>query len=132
MGPIAVGLASTAVSVPVMMLIDRLMNGSMEDQMRKQMDLSRKLEMEQMGASGGMGMMGGMPADDRGMYDLISDKRYTRDMNQLASMTNGIRGTRSRSGDELAALLAGSEARMRDMQSPRQLTNAEIMSILGG
>lgn len=132
MGPLAVGLASTAVSMPILMLLDRLANGSMEDQMRKQMELSKKLEMEQMGGSAGMGMMGGMPADERSMYDLLSDKKYTRDMSQLASMTNGIRGTRSRGGDELAALLAGSEARMRDMQSPRQLTNAEIMSILGG
>jgi len=131
MGPFTAGIVGSVATAPLFLLMDRIMNGSMEDQMRKQMDISRKLDME-MGGGAGMGMMGGMPVQDRDMYDLITDKKYTRDMNQLASLTNAIRGTRSRGGDELAALLAGSEARMRDMQSPRQLTTAEIMSILGG
>jgi len=133
------GLVVGTLAYPVM---ERLMYGSREDQMREQFETQKKLEQEEMAKMGGvspMGDMGGvaggmMPQQEQGMYDLLEDQRQTgEDVSFARRQNRALEGLgRSGSGDELDRLLAGQETRLRQIQSPRQLTPYEIMGIIGG
>jgi hypothetical protein len=133
------GLVIGTLAYPVM---ERLIYGSREDQMRDQLETQRKIEQEEMAKMGGvspMGDMGGvaggmMPQQEQGMYDLLEDQRQTgEDVSFARRQNRALEGlTRSESGDELDRLLAGQETRLRQIQSPRQLTPYEIMGIIGG
>lgn len=133
------GIVLGTLAYPV---IERLIYGSREQQMRDQFELQKKLEQEEMAKMGGvspMGDMGGvaggmMPQQEQGMYDLLEDERQTGEDVSFARRRNrALEGLgRSGSGDELDRLLAGQEARLRQIQSPRQLTPYEIMGIIGG
>jgi len=133
------GLVVGTLAYPVM---ERLMYGSREDQMREQFETQKRLEQEEMAKMGGispMGDMGGvaggmMPQQEQGMYDLLEDQRQTgEDVSFARRQNRALEGLgRSGSGDELDRLLAGQETRLRQIQSPRQLTPYEIMGIIGG
>jgi hypothetical protein len=133
------GLVVGTLAYPIM---ERLIYGSREDQMRDQFETQRKIEQEEMAKMGGvspMGDMGGvaggmMPQQEQGMYDLLEDERQTgEDVSFARRQNRALEGLgRSGSGDELDRLLAGQEARIRSIQSPRQLTPYEIMGIIGG
>jgi hypothetical protein len=133
------GLVVGTLAYPVM---ERLMYGSREDQMREQFETQKKIEQEEMAKMGGvspMGDMGGvaggmMPQQEQGMYDLLEDQRQTgEDVSFARRQNRALEGLgRSGSGDELDRLLAGQETRLRQIQSPRQLTPYEIMGIIGG
>jgi len=133
------GLVVGTLAYPVM---ERLMYGSREDQMREQFETQKRLEQEEMAKMSGvspMGDMGGvaggmMPQQEQGMYDLLEDERQTgEDVSFARRQNRALEGLgRSGSGDELDRLLAGQETRLRQIQSPRQLTPYEIMGIIGG
>jgi len=131
------GLVIGTLAYPVM---ERLIYGSREDQMRDQFETQRKIEQEEMAKMGGvspMGDMGGvaggmMPQQERGMYDLLEEERETRGDLDYANRVNRINRSLGGSDDELNSLLAGQEARLRQIQAPRQLTPYEIMGIIGG
>jgi hypothetical protein len=133
------GLVVGTLAYPVM---ERLIYGSREDQMREQFETQKRLEQEEMAKMGGvspMGDMGGvasgmMPQQEQGMYDLLENERQTGEDVSFARRRNrALEGLgRSGSGDELDRLLAGQETRLRQIQSPRQLTPYEIMGIIGG
>lgn len=142
MGPLGGLLAGSVISAAAFPILERLMYGSREQQMREQYELQAKLEQEQMARAGGMGNMGGMggmaglaeAADEPSMYSLkegekdsLADLVYANKRNRALRSIN-----RSASSDELSGLLAGQEARIRSLQSPRQLTPYEIMDIIGG
>lgn len=139
MGPLGGMIAGSVISAAAFPLLERLMYGSREQQMREQYELQSKLEQEQMARAGGMGAMGGMAGtgmapDEPSMYSLkegekdsLADLVYANKRNRALRSIN-----RSASSDELAGLLAGQEARIRSLQSPRQLTPYEIMDIIGG
>lgn len=133
------GLVIGTLAYPVM---ERLIYGSREDQMRDQFETQRKIEQEEMAKMGGvspMGDMGGvasgmMPQQEQGMYDLLEDERQTgEDVSFARRQNRALEGLgRSGSSDELDRLLAGQETRLRQIQAPRQLTPYEIMGIIGG
>jgi hypothetical protein len=131
------GLVLGTLAYPV---IERLIYGSREQQMRDQFELQKKLEQEEMAKMGGvspMGDMGGvaggmMPQQERSMYDLLEEERETRNDLDYANRVNRINRSLGGSDDELNSLLAGQEARLRQIQAPRQLTPYEIMGIIGG
>ena len=133
------GLVLGTLAWPVM---ERLLYGSREDQMREQFETQRKLEQEEMAKIGGvspMGDMGGvaggmMPQQEQDMYDLLEDERQTgEDVSFARRQNRALEGLgRSGSSDELDRLLAGQETRLRQIQAPRQLTPYEIMGIIGG
>jgi hypothetical protein len=133
------GLVVGTLAYPVM---ERLLYGSREDQMREQFETQKKIEQEEMAKMGGvspMGDMGGvaggmMPQQEQGMYDLLENERQTgEDVSFARRQNRALQGLgRSGSGDELDRLLAGQETRLRQIQSPRQLTPYEIMGIIGG
>jgi len=133
------GLVLGTLAWPVM---ERLLYGSREQQMREQFETQKKLEQEEMAKMGGispMGDMGGvaggmMPQQERDMYDLLEDERQTgEDISFARRQNRALEGLgRSGSSDELDRLLAGQETRLRQIQAPRQLTPYEIMGIIGG
>ena len=139
MGPLGGMVAGSVISAAAFPLLERLLYGSREQQMREQYELQSKLEQEQMARASGMGSMGGMAAaggapDEPSMYSLkeaendsLADLAFANKRNRALRSIN-----RSSSADELAGLLAGQEARLRSLQSPRQLTPYEIMDIIGG
>ena len=120
--------------------MERLIYGSREDQMREQFDLQRKLEEEQMGNQGGMGGLPGLaggamqaPSEDS-MYSLLEGEKMSERMNEFGNTRNRALEALARpsGSEEMQRLLAGDEARVRSLQSPRQLTPYEIMGILNG
>ena len=132
------GLVIGTLAYPVM---ERLIYGSREDQMREQFDLQRKLEQEEMGRMGDMGGVQGGPVggammapQDDSMYDLMEAEKMTGRMNRFAQNRNRTLEALERpsGSEEMERLLAGEEARIRSIQSPRQLTPYEIMGILDG
>lgn len=136
LGGIPGWLAGTIGAGLIFELLPRLTHGSTEDQMREQMQIQKKIEMEEMAGQGNMGAMGGtgMAPDEPSMYSLkegekdsLADLVYANKRNRALRSIN-----QSASSDELAELLSGQEARLRSLQSPRQLTPYEIMDILGG
>lgn len=129
-------LAGTVLSAAAFPILERLIYGSREQQMREQFDLQRKLEMEQMGASGDMGGMapGVAGGGDARMYDLVSDFDRSRKDLEFADVRNrAMARVGSPSGTrDLENLFAGQEARIRSIQAPRQMTPYEVMEIIGG
>ena len=132
------GLVIGTLAYPVM---ERLIYGSREDQMREQFDLQRKLEQEEMGRMGDMGGVQGGPVggammapQEDSMYDLMEAEKMTGRMNRFAQSRNRTLEALERpsGSEEMERLLAGEEARIRSIQSPRQLTPYEIMGILDG
>ena len=132
------GLVVGTLAYPIM---ERLIYGSREDQMREQFDLQRKLEQEEMGRMGDMGGVQGGPVggammapQDDSMYDLMEAEKMTGRMNTFAKNRNRAMEALARpsGSEEMERLLAGEEARIRSIQSPRQLTPYEIMGILDG
>lgn len=131
------GLVVGTLAYPVM---ERLIYGSREDQMRDQMNIQRKLEEEQMAKQAGMGGLPGLaggamqaPSEDS-MYNLLEGEKMTERMNDFANTRNRALEALARpsGSEEMQRLLAGDEARVRSLQSPRQLTPYEIMGILNG
>jgi len=127
-------IAGTALSAVAFPILERLIYGSREQQMRDQFELQKKLEMEEMARMGGMGGMASGPMDDRSMYQLISEEADSRKDLGFAMGRNHLMSSlgRNQSGDELARLLAGDEARIRSAMAPRQLTPYEVMGMLDG
>lgn len=132
------GLVIGTLAYPVM---ERLIYGSREQQMRDQFDLQRKLEQEEMGRMGDMGGVQGGPAggammapQEDSMYDLMEAEKMTGRMGAFAKSRNRALEALARpsGSEEMERLLAGEEARIRSIQSPRQLTPYEIMGILDG
>ena len=135
------GSIPTAVAFTVLpMLLDRLVRGSDETQMRNQMDIQKKLEMEQMGQmaggpSMGPGMQMGMPQQRQpSMTDLMASQDMIDRASRLGQQDNMLQASLDRpSGrNELEDLLAGDEVRLRQLQSPRRISPYEIMGILNG
>ena len=132
------GLIIGTLGYPVM---ERLIYGSREQQMRDQFNMQKKLEQEEMGLMGDMGgVQGGLaggammaPQEDS-MYDLMEAEKMTGRMNRFAQSRNRTLEALERpsGSEEMERLLAGQEARIRSIQSPRQLTPYEIMGILDG
>ena len=138
------GSIPTAVAFTVLpMLLDRLVRGSDETQMRNQMGIQKKLEMEQMGemaqmAGGpnmGAGMQMGMrPQRQPSMTDLMASQDMIDRASRLGQQDNMLQESLAQpSGkNELESLLVGDEVRLRQLQSPRRISPYEIMSILNG
>lgn len=134
-GPIGT-LGSIAAWTVVPMVLDRLLHGSEEDQMRHQMEMQARL------AGGDAGSVGGVPGagqvaaqyEEPRMADLIADRDMTMRMRDLGRADRSLQRSFARpSGtSELENLIAGDEVRMRQLQSPRILTPYEIMSAIDG
>ena len=130
-------LAGTVLSAAAFPLIERLVYGSREDQMREQFETQRKIEEEEAAKMGGMGGVPGGPmmvGDDRSMQQLLQEEQDSlADLGYASSRNRTLGALGSPSGtNELESLLAGQEARIRSIQAPRQLTPYEIMGILNG
>jgi len=136
-------LAGTILSAAAIPIATRLIDGSPEEQMRRQFKIQKELEAEEMGMAGGMqgasanqlaGLIGGGESGGgRSMQSLLEEEaaiRRARKLGRSSAMVDRALARPSGS-DELASLLAGDETRLRQLQSPRTLTPYELQSILG-
>jgi hypothetical protein len=109
------------------MLLDKLLHGRDEEQM-----LQGGGAYPDVGAGGDMGGVSGAQPD---MSDLLEQKAMLTRMRDLGRSSNYLEHSLAHpSGNnvELANLLAGDEARLAQLQSPRRITPYEIMSAIHG
>jgi hypothetical protein len=135
MGPVG-GIAIALGSAAAYPLIDRLLSGSPEDQMRRQLEIQDEFERGRAGGAMGGGELGGLvgggPAPSLAMLAeqddfLASLLRANEGMEEL-----GRAGERAgRFSPDLERLIAGEEARIRQIQSERVLTPYEILQMVG-
>ena len=132
--PILAGLGSAAAFTIVPMILDRLMHGSEEDQMRHQMELQQKVAGVEPAPAGGAPGAAYVQYEQPSMVDLAAGRDLTDSMLKLGTANRNFQRNLARpSGtSELESLLAGDEARMRQLQSERILTPYEIMSAIDG
>jgi hypothetical protein len=133
MGPLGITLLSlgSAAAFPV---IDRLLSGSPESQMRKQLEIQDQFEQEKMarmGAQGGgdlSGLVGMQQENPMSLASLMADERETASLGRIA---RNMRQSRfAGMNPELEELLAGSTARLAAMQSERTLSPIEVLQML--
>jgi hypothetical protein len=134
------GIVLGAVSYPLIM---RMLDGSPEEQMRRQYKVQEELENERMMKSGGD--MGGLPAAGgsmpAGMMQqevpmsqlMAAEEGLIQDNSWASSRNRTINSLVNPSGSsEMRRLLAGDEARIRSAISERPLTPYEIMQVIDG
>ena len=117
--------------------VSRLVHGSMEDQMRQQMEIGERLEMER-AMRGGRG--GPMPSEAelaglvgggrRSLTDLMAEDEIMREVAQTARSMDRLKRVRPYGSRDLENILAGETARIAALQSPRALTPLEVIQML--
>jgi hypothetical protein len=136
LGGIPGWLAGTIGAGLIFELLPRLTHGSTEDQMREQMQIQKKLEMEEMGgAPTGGGAMGGYAAaEEPTMYEMQRGLKDSQDALQMGLLGNNVERNvrRNRRSPELEGLIAADADRISGIGSRRQLTPHELESILNG
>jgi hypothetical protein len=114
------------------MLMEHLVHGSPEDQMRRSLKIQaefQRAEEARQGGGAGMGgeyaaLMGGGP---RSLNELAAEDAMTRDLAEAAYRLRRARNARPRHMDELDRLIAGQQARIAELQSPRIRSPLEVM-----
>lgn len=132
---IALALGSAIAGGAAFPLIDRLLNGSPEDQMRKQAAVQEEIENERMARhSGGgnpdmVGLVGGRPSP-MDLESLIGEDELSLQGATLARKLYKARNARNPLEDKLNEILGESTARIAAMQSERVLTPIEIIQMM--
>lgn len=133
--PIAVGVGSAIAGGAAYPLIDRLLNGSPEEQMRMQAAIQDEIENERMARQTGagnpdmVGLVGGRPSP-MDLEALIGEDELSQRGATIARKLYKARSARNPLEDKLDEILAGSTARIAAMQSERVLTPIEIIQMM--
>ena len=125
----AIGTLASAAAFP---LVSRMLEGSPEEQMRRQYKVQRELEAEDMagGAAGLDGLVGGQQA--MSLSDMMAEADLLRDVTESAYKLKKAREERPRYLDELNDILEGQTARVAALQSERVLSPLEIIQMMEG
>jgi len=130
--PTAISIGSVA-AYP---LIERLLYGSREDQMREQLEIQDQFERERMGGSmpgADMGDLGGLVGGGRmSLSDLMAEEALTRKAAGAGRALERLSQARPRYMDELEQIIGGQSARIAALQSERTMTPLEIISMVEG
>jgi hypothetical protein len=135
LGAVALGLGSAIAGGASFPLVDRLMNGSLEEQMRRQAAIQEQIENERMARQSGAGnpdmagLVGGRVAP-MDLEALIAEDELTRQGSGLARKLYKARSARNPLDDRLAEILGESTARIAAIQSERVLTPIEIIQMM--
>lgn len=118
-----------AASFPI---VSRMLEGSPEEQMRRQYKVQRELEAEDMAgrAAGLDGLVGGQQA--MSLSDMMAEADLLRDVTESAYKLKKAREERPRYLDELNDILEGQTARVAALQSERVLSPLEIIQMMEG
>jgi hypothetical protein len=135
LGAVALGLGSAIAGGASFPLVDRLINGSPEEQMRRQAAVQEQIENERMARQSGAGnpdmagLVGGRvsPMD---LESLIAEDELTNQGSRLARKLYKARSARNPLDDRLAEILGESTARIAAIQSERVLTPIEIIQMM--
>jgi hypothetical protein len=132
LGAVALGLGSAIAGGVSLPLVDRLMNGSPEDQMRRQAAVQEQIENERMAREAGPGIPGlvGGRISPMDLEALIAEDELTRQGSGLARKLYSARNARNPLDDRLAEILGESTARIAAIQSERVLTPIEIIQMM--
>lgn len=129
----AATLGSTVLGTGAMYGLDRLANGSMEDQMRRQMELQKKMEMEQMG--GMMDPETGMPMMEpqrRSRAETMEEQAMSKAMMDFSRSRDRTRRAKMYGESLLGDLIQEETARIAALQSPRRITPMEAIAMARG
>jgi hypothetical protein len=130
--PIAAGLGSAVAGAAAFPIIDRILNGSPETQMRRQAAVQEEIENERMSRESGPGLPGlvGGRVAPMDLEALIAEDELTRQGSGLARKLYKARSARNPIDDRLAEILGESTARIAAIQSERVLTPIEIIQMM--
>lgn len=130
------GIGSVAGFTVAPMVLDRLLNGSPEQQQIRAFQLQRRLEQEEAAAGGGGGFDpfgDGDYGDDGASLRTLDDRLATATSMRRASDIMDPRFQSAPSGqDELDALIAQDEMRLRSLQDQQTYSHDYLMRALGG
>jgi hypothetical protein len=116
------------------MALDRLVHGSEEDQMRRQMEMQDRFQSE-IAARHGAGMggeMGGMMAGGgESLNELATQDALMQDLSNAAYKLKRARSAQPHYLNPVLDNIIGNDARLAQMQAGRPLTIAEIMDAHG-
>lgn len=116
------------------MLLDRLVHGSEEDQMRRQMEMQDRVGSEISARHGG-GMGGrmemGMDGGGSSLNELASQDAMMQDLSNAAYQLKRARNAQPYYLNPVLDNIIGNDARLSQMQAGRPLTIAEIMAAHG-
>jgi hypothetical protein len=135
LGAVALGLGSAIAGGASFPLVDRLINGSPEEQMRRQAAIQEQIENERMARQSGAGnpdmagLVGGRVAP-MDLESLIAEDELTNQGSRLARKLYKARSARNPLDDRLAEILGESTARIAAIQSERVLTPIEIIQMM--
>lgn len=134
--PLLGQLAMWGIGVPLASYgVSRLIEGSPEDQMRRQMETQDQLEMERVARMGGGmmeggelgGLVGGGPRDLAG---LMAEDQMLSELSDAAYSLDRARNARWKGSDELERVLEGQTARIAALQSERTMSPLEIIQMM--
>ena len=133
--PLAAGLTvGSMLAYPIM---ERLLYGSRDDQMRDQLRVQEQFEQERAqsgGELGGLVREGGPARPQPSLAMMAEQDEFLRDLLSAQEGLERIERAGAQSAQfspELQKLLAGEEARIRQLQSERTLTPYEILQLVG-
>lgn len=125
-------LAMWGVGVPLLSYgLNRLLEGSPEDQMRKQYAMQQQLEQEHGGGMGMGGLVGGGPSPSE-LEALLMERERTSEAADAARAMMKLRSRKPRDIRELEDILGAGHARIAQMQSPRVLSALELIAQMEG
>ena len=135
LGAIAAGLGTAIVGSAAYPITDRMMNGSPEEQMRRQAAVQEQIENERMARQAGAGNpdMAGLVGGSISPMDLealLAEDELTYQGAGLARKLYKARNARNPLDDRLAEILGESTARIAAIQSERVLTPIEIIQMM--
>jgi hypothetical protein len=112
------------------MALDRLVHGSEEDQMRRQMEMQDRVQSEIASRHGGD--MGGMMAGGgESLNELATQDALMQDLSNAAYKLKRARSAQPHYLNPVLDNIIGNDARLAQMQAGRPLTIAEIMDAHG-
>ena len=131
LGAVALGLGSAIAGGASFPLVDRLINGSPEEQAAIQEQIENERMARQSGAGNPdmAGLVGGRGAP-MDLEALIAEDELTRQGSGLARKLYKARSARNPLDDRLAEILGESTARIAAIQSERVLTPIEIIQMM--
>jgi hypothetical protein len=124
---LAFGVASPALAT----MTNRMIEGSPEEQMRRQMKLQSEFEQQQAADQSELeGLISRRSAPT--MSELMGENALMKQVEEAAYKLKKARAARPRHLDELGDIIAGQHARIAALQSERTLSPVEIIQMMEG
>lgn len=111
--------------------VDRMLHGSPEAQMKRQLEMQRAMEAQEQGDLP-LGGLAGAPRRPATLSELVGDEMVSRKLADTARQLDRTRRAPDVRLQELEELIAGNHARIAQLAAPRGLSALEVISMLEG